>query len=68
MRYSSRCDERMNHGARCQLSEQYTGGSFGYKVGQIATKWDKFGTFSDQISVHFCAPDLSQYDLVWAQI
>ena len=26
---------------------------FGYKVGQIRPKWDKSGTFSDQISVHF---------------
>jgi len=25
----------------------------GLKVGQIGPKWDKSGTFSDQISVHF---------------
>ena len=25
---------------------------FGSKVGQIGTKWDKSGAFSDQISVH----------------
>ena len=25
---------------------------FGSKVGQIGPKWDKSGTFSDQISVH----------------
>ena len=25
------------------------------KVGQIATKWDKYGTFSDQISVLFAS-------------
>ena len=28
-------------------------GRFGSKVGQIDPKWDKSGTFSDQISVHF---------------
>ena len=28
---------------------------FGSKVGQIGPKWDKSGTFSDQISVHFGA-------------
>ena len=28
---------------------------FGCKVGQIGKKWDKSGTFSDQISVHFGA-------------
>ena len=27
-------------------------GRFGSKVGQIGPKWDKSGTFSDQISVH----------------
>ena len=27
-------------------------GRFGSKVGQIGPKWDKFGAFSDQISVH----------------
>ena len=27
---------------------------FGFKMGQIGSKWDKSGTFSDQISVHFC--------------
>ena len=26
---------------------------FGFKVDQIDPKWDKSGTFSDQISVHF---------------
>jgi len=26
---------------------------FGPKVGQIGPKWDKSGTFSDPISVHF---------------
>ena len=26
------------------------------KVGQITSKWDKSGTFSDQISVHFGSP------------
>ena len=26
---------------------------FGHKVGQIRHKWDKFGTFSDQIQVYF---------------
>ena len=30
-------------------------GSFGSKVGQIGPIWDKSGTFSDQISVHFGA-------------
>ena len=29
------------------------GVGFGSKVGQIDCKWDKSGTFSDQISVHF---------------
>ena len=28
-------------------------GRFGSKVGQIGSKWDKSGAFSDQISVHF---------------
>ena len=28
---------------------------FGLKVGQIGPKWDKSGTFSDQILVHFGA-------------
>ena len=28
---------------------------FGPKVGQIGPKWEKSGTFSDQISVHFGA-------------
>ena len=28
---------------------------FGPKMGQIGPKWDKSGTFSDQISVHFGA-------------
>ena len=27
-------------------------GRLGFKVGQIGPKWDKFGAFSDQISVH----------------
>ena len=27
-------------------------GRFGSKVGQIGPKWDKSGTFTDQISVH----------------
>ena len=26
------------------------------KVGQISPKWDKSGTYSDQISVHFGSP------------
>ena len=33
-------------------SQQHRGGRFGSKVGQIGRKWDKSGTFSDQISVH----------------
>ena len=28
---------------------------FGPNMGQIGPKWDKFGTFSDQISVRFGA-------------
>ena len=28
---------------------------FGPKIGQIGPKWDKSGTFTDQISVHFGA-------------
>ena len=34
-------------------SRGYRDVRFGPKVGQIAPKWDKSGTFSDQISVHF---------------
>ena len=32
--------------------KQCRDGRFGFKVGQIGPKWDKSGTFSDQISVH----------------
>ena len=35
-------------------------GRFGSKVGQIGPKWDKSGTFSDQISVHL-APSSQTY-------
>ena len=31
-------------------------GRFGSKVGQIGPKWDKSGTFSDQISVYLAPP------------
>ena len=34
---------------------------FGPKVGQSGSKWDKSGTFSDQISVHFdAAPECTE--------
>ena len=29
---------------------------YGRKVGQIGTNWDKSGTFSDQVLVHFDSP------------
>ena len=34
---------------------------FGPKESQIGPKWDKFGTFSNQISIHFgsVSPDLT---------
>ena len=38
---------------------QTTDVKFGSKVGQIGSKWDKSGTFSDQISV--------QSDTLWSQ-
>ena len=38
--------------------EYFTVTRFGPKVGQISPKWDKSGTFSDQISVHFGAGDI----------
>ena len=31
----------------------FRGVRFGPKVGHIGSKWDKYSTFSDQISVHF---------------
>ena len=37
--------------ALCSTGEKQ--GRFGYRVGQIGPKWDKSGTFVDQISVHF---------------
>ena len=42
----------MNRVALCQ----YRDGRFGSKMGQIGTKWDKSGAFSDQISVHLAPP------------
>ena len=36
---------------QCSLVETRDG-RFGYKVSQIGPKWDKFGAFSDQLSVH----------------
>ena len=41
---------------RADLTSAITGdrdGRFGSKVGQIGPKWDKSGSISDQISVHF---------------
>ena len=35
------------------IERQCWDGKFGPKVGQIGPKWDKSGTFPDQISVHF---------------
>ena len=37
---------------------------FGPKVGQIGPKWDKSGTFSDQISVHFNSKSSKSQDLL----
>ena len=34
-------------------SDRWMVARFGTKVGQIGYKWDKFGIFSDQISVNF---------------
>ena len=38
--------------------------SFGPKVGQIGTKWDKSGTFPDQISIHF---DSAKCHEIWSE-
>ena len=38
---------------KSELKNRYV--KFEPKEGQIGTKWDKSGTFSDQISVHFGA-------------
>ena len=48
-----------------QLKLLSTVTGFGPKMGQIGPKWDKSGTFSDQISVHFgtAAPKLLKSDL-----
>ena len=35
------------------------------KVGQIGPKWDKSGTFSDQISVRFGARANMNWNLIW---
>ena len=49
---------------------------FGFKVVQIGPKWDKSGTFSDHISVHFvsASKNVMEFDLknsricpVWSQ-
>ena len=36
----------------CEVWALARDGRFGSKVGQIGPKWDKSGTFSDQLSVH----------------
>ena len=40
-------------------------GRFGSKVGQIGPKWDKSGTFSDQISVHLARSSQMYWNLIW---
>ena len=40
-------------------------GRFGSKVGQIGLKWDKSGTFSDQISVHLAQKSQMYWNLIW---
>ena len=39
-------------------------GRFGYKVGQIGTKWDKSGSFSDQISEHLARERQMLWNLI----
>ena len=40
-------------------------GRFGSKLGQIRSKWDKTGTFSDQISVHLARSSQMYWNLIW---
>ena len=41
----------------------------GPKMGQIGPKWDKAGTFSDQISVHFeASARISDLDTKWVRL
>ena len=53
------------HLDRRNVRLDFQGVRFGPKVGQIGPKWDKSGTFSDQISVHFGSPsqNVLNYDL-----
>ena len=46
------------------FQQQENDARFGPKVGQIGTKWDKCGTFEDNISEHFCSLGLIFTDQV----
>ena len=53
-KHGHRCKHNRRHSAtKLPGPQQCRDVIFGSKVGHISPKWDKFGTLSDQISVHF---------------